>query len=214
MDFLRRRLSDGSFLAGGGPEVGGPPGGPPRPPSAAAPLLLVVAEHPEQWVKHFRGQSVHGDVELRVEQAQFSQLSVVASRGSVAVSIERGGAVRRLRPDFVLLREEPGGGPGGSTWRFLIGLHLGGVPASTPLQAAIRAAHPPAVLAQAVQLQKELGSEGFPMAPMRFCHRPRALLTAPTFPMLVTLSPAPGGVDTVRVSSPEVLASCTMVPRQ
>ncbi|XP_040551040.1 basic proline-rich protein-like isoform X2 [Gallus gallus] len=165
-------------------------------------LGVVAVPH---RVKHFRGQSVHGDVELRVEQAQFSQLSVVASRGSVAVSIERGGAVRRLRPDFVLLREEPGGGPGGSTWRFLIGLHLGGVPASTPLQAAIRAAHPPAVLAQAVQLQKELGSEGFPMAPMRFCHRPRALLTAPTFPMLVTLSPAPGGVDTVRVSSPEVL---------
>ncbi|NXC45217.1 SYN3 protein, partial [Penelope pileata] len=93
---------------------------------------------------------------------------------------------------------EPGGGPEGAPRRFLMGLSLGGVPSCPPLEGAQRAAHPPAMFAQLAQLQRELGPEKLPLAPTRFCNRPRGLLTAPTFPMLVTLSPAPGGVDTVR----------------
>ncbi|NWS50950.1 SYN3 protein, partial [Probosciger aterrimus] len=49
-----------------------------------------------------------------------------------------------------------------------------------------------------VRLQRELGPEAFPLVPQRFCTRPRGLLTAPTFPMMVTLSPAPAGVGKVR----------------
>ncbi|KAF1422349.1 Synapsin-1, partial [Spheniscus humboldti] len=46
-------------------------------------------------VKLFKGKSVHGDVELRVEQAQFSELSLVASTcGALSVTIDtpRGGS--------------------------------------------------------------------------------------------------------------------------
>ncbi|XP_048785905.1 synapsin-1-like isoform X4 [Lagopus muta] len=190
MEFLRRRLSDGNFLAGGADSSG-----PPRPPPTSAPLLLVVGRPQTDWVKLFRGKSVHGDVELRVEQAQFSELSCLASsHGALTVTIEpQRGAVRRLRPDFVLLREAPLGGPGGAAGRFITGLLLGGVPASTPLSAAITAANPAAALAQAMQLQKELGSERFPMAPLRFCHRPRALLTAPHLPHAGDAKPRPRG---------------------
>ncbi|NXC11239.1 SYN3 protein, partial [Orthonyx spaldingii] len=52
--------------------------------------------------------------------------------------------------------------------------------------------------AQLARLQRELGPEAFPLIPQRFCNRPRGLLTAPTFPMSVTLSPAPAGVGQVR----------------
>ncbi|NXD18537.1 SYN1 protein, partial [Nothocercus nigrocapillus] len=61
--------------------------------------------------KLFKGRKLHGDVEVRVEQAQFSELSLVASTtGALTVTIDspRGGT-RRLRPDFVLVREEPAG---------------------------------------------------------------------------------------------------------
>ncbi|NXT13835.1 SYN1 protein, partial [Prunella fulvescens] len=51
--------------------------------------------------------------------------------------------------------------------------------------------------AQLARLQRELGHEAFPLVPQRFCNRPRGLLTAPTFPMMVTLSPAPAGVGQV-----------------
>ncbi|NXN85504.1 SYN1 protein, partial [Bombycilla garrulus] len=52
--------------------------------------------------------------------------------------------------------------------------------------------------AQLARLQRELGHENFPLVPQRFCNRPRGLLTNPTFPMMVTLSPAPPGVGQVR----------------
>ncbi|NXD60429.1 SYN1 protein, partial [Mystacornis crossleyi] len=52
--------------------------------------------------------------------------------------------------------------------------------------------------AQLARLQRELGPEAFPLVPQRFCNRPRGLLSGPTFPMTVTLSPAPAGVGQVR----------------
>ncbi|NWI45893.1 SYN1 protein, partial [Picathartes gymnocephalus] len=52
--------------------------------------------------------------------------------------------------------------------------------------------------AQLARLQRELGREAFPLVPQRFCNRPRGLLSAPTFPMSVTLSPSPAGVGQVR----------------
>ncbi|NWV24929.1 SYN1 protein, partial [Origma solitaria] len=55
--------------------------------------------------------------------------------------------------------------------------------------------------AQLARLQRELGPEAFPLVPQRFCNRPRGLLSAPTFPMTVTLSPSPAGVGQVRPHS-------------
>ncbi|XP_031950712.1 synapsin-1-like [Corvus moneduloides] len=222
MEFLRRRLSDGNFLAGGmggdppgaGPGVGGtPPGGggagrPLRTPPTA-PLLLVIAPPGTDWVKPFKGKSVHGDVELRVEQAQFSELSLAAStHGALSVTIDtpRGGT-RRVRPDFVLVREPPEGGAGDAPRKLLVGLHLGGVPSTDPLPALYGFAHPPCLFAQLARLQRELGPEAFPLVPQRFCNRPRGLLSGPTFPMTVTLSPAPAGVGQVRVGTPQVLGA-------
>ncbi|NXT29396.1 SYN1 protein, partial [Syrrhaptes paradoxus] len=50
---------------------------------------------PPPRVKLFKGKSIHGDVELRVEQAQFSELSLVASTHgalTVTISTPRGGS--------------------------------------------------------------------------------------------------------------------------
>ncbi|NWS82991.1 SYN3 protein, partial [Toxostoma redivivum] len=50
---------------------------------------------PSPRVKPFKGKSVHGDVELRVGQAQFSELSLAAStHGALSVSVDsaRGGS--------------------------------------------------------------------------------------------------------------------------
>ncbi|NWY96123.1 SYN1 protein, partial [Loxia curvirostra] len=92
---------------------------------------------------------------------------------------------------------EPEGGAGGAPRRLLVGLHLGGVPGSDPLPTLYGFSHAPCLFAQLARLQRELGHEAFPLVPQRFCNRPRGLLTAPTFPMTVTLSPAPAGVGQV-----------------
>ncbi|XP_055553676.1 synapsin-2-like isoform X3 [Falco cherrug] len=181
---------------------------PPRTPPPA-PLLLVISPPGTDWVKLFKGKSVHGDVELRVEQAQFSELSLVAStHGALSITIDtpRGGT-RRVHPDFVLVRECPEGGAEGATRRLLVGLQLGGVPSTDPLPALYAFAHPPCLFAKLAQLQRELGPEAFPLVPQGFCNHPRGLLTAPTFPMMVTFSPAPAGVGKVRVGTPEVLGA-------
>ncbi|XP_055553675.1 synapsin-2-like isoform X2 [Falco cherrug] len=231
MEYLRRRLSDGNFLAGGGR---GPPWGgartwggagggwdvetPPDPPSGP-----TAARHLPSW--HRLGEAIQGQIGSRgcgaasrtgrvlvipgrfwgspwilgSPQAQFSELSLVAStHGALSITIDtpRGGT-RRVHPDFVLVRECPEGGAEGATRRLLVGLQLGGVPSTDPLPALYAFAHPPCLFAKLAQLQRELGPEAFPLVPQGFCNHPRGLLTAPTFPMMVTFSPAPAGVGKV-----------------
>ncbi|NWJ05054.1 SYN1 protein, partial [Crypturellus undulatus] len=60
--------------------------------------------------KLFKGRKLHGDVEIRVEQAQFSELSLVASTtGALTVTIDspRGGTRCVLGGSPLVL----GGGP-------------------------------------------------------------------------------------------------------
>ncbi|XP_072705075.1 synapsin-1 [Ciconia boyciana] len=178
MQYLRRRLSDGK-LPGGGWGVGGEGAPSPR----APPPPRCCSSSPP---------------------APTGSSSSAANPCTATWSC---GWSRRVRPDFVLVRERPGGGAEGAPRRLLVALHLGGVPSSDPLPALYGFAHPPCLFAQLARLQRELGPEAFPLLPQRFCNRPRGLLTAPTFPMTVTLSPAPDGVGTVRVGSPEALGA-------
>lgn len=50
--------------------------------------LLVVDDQNTDWSKYFRGKRLHGDYDIRVEQAEFSEISVTASgEGGPTVSI-------------------------------------------------------------------------------------------------------------------------------
>lgn len=41
--------------------------------------LLVIDDQNTDWSKYFRGKRLHGDYDIRVEQAEFAEISVVAS---------------------------------------------------------------------------------------------------------------------------------------
>ena len=41
--------------------------------------LLVIDDQNTDWSKYFRGKRVHGDFDIRVEQAEFKELSLTAS---------------------------------------------------------------------------------------------------------------------------------------
>jgi len=41
--------------------------------------LLVIDDQNTDWSKYFRGKRLHGDYDIRVEQADFSEITVVAS---------------------------------------------------------------------------------------------------------------------------------------
>ncbi|NXP83494.1 SYN protein, partial [Ramphastos sulfuratus] len=65
----------------------------------------------------------------------------------------------------------PGGAAESSPRRLLAALQMGGVPCSDPLPALYGFAHPPCLFAHLAKLQRELGPEGFPLLPLRFCNR-------------------------------------------
>ncbi len=72
--------------------------------------LLVIDDADTDWSKYFRGRRVHGDFDVRVEQAEFRELTVSAnSETGVTASIvmSKGGSkvVRSFRPDFLLVRQ-------------------------------------------------------------------------------------------------------------
>uniref|UniRef100_A0A3B3E102 Synapsin pre-ATP-grasp domain-containing protein n=1 Tax=Oryzias melastigma TaxID=30732 RepID=A0A3B3E102_ORYME len=122
MNYLRRRLSDSSFVANlpngymmdlQRPTPSGSSTSSPaspaterrQPPSisaqssgsnvAAAPkILLVIDDQHTDWAKYFRGKKLNGEYEIRVEQAEFSEInlaSYVNTGCMVDMQVNKGG---------------------------------------------------------------------------------------------------------------------------
>ncbi|KAK0072757.1 hypothetical protein PV326_014141, partial [Microctonus aethiopoides] len=49
--------------------------------------LLVIDDQNTDWSKYFRGRRLHGDYEIRVEQAEFRELSLTANETGATVSM-------------------------------------------------------------------------------------------------------------------------------
>ncbi|RWS05037.1 synapsin-like protein, partial [Dinothrombium tinctorium] len=74
-------------------------------------VVLVIDDHQTDWSKYFRGKRLHGDFEIKVEQAEFRDLNLMSNSESGTIcsiaSYERSGSKssRNFRPDFVLVRQ-------------------------------------------------------------------------------------------------------------
>lgn len=89
--------------------------------------------------KYFRGKRLHGDYDIRVEQAEFKELSLTANAESgttVSMAVFRNGTkvVRSFRPDFVLIRQNLRDA-GEDNKNLLLGFKFGGVPSINSLHA-------------------------------------------------------------------------------
>ncbi|MGH0130085.1 UNVERIFIED_CONTAM: hypothetical protein FKN15_040923 [Acipenser sinensis] len=52
-------------------------------------ILLAIDDQQTDWAKFFKGKKVHGEFDIKVEQAKFSEINVVAhATGSYSVDIE------------------------------------------------------------------------------------------------------------------------------
>ncbi|KAJ3612626.1 hypothetical protein NHX12_020893 [Muraenolepis orangiensis] len=135
MNYLRRRLSDSSFVAN-------LPNGymmdlqsvVKSAQMAQNPkILLVIDGQHTDWAKYFRGKKLNGEYEIRVEQAEFSEMnlaSYVTTGCMVDMQVTRGATkvIRSFRPDFVLIRQHAYSMTQGEDYRsLLIGLQFGGV---------------------------------------------------------------------------------------
>ncbi|KAM8753054.1 synapsin-1 isoform 2-T2 [Rhynchonycteris naso] len=174
---------------------------------AAARVLLVIDEPHTDWAKYFKGKKIHGEIDIKVEQAEFSDLNLVAhANGGFSVDMEvlRNGVkvVRSLKPDFVLIRQHAFSMARNGDYRSLvIGLQYAGIPSVNSLHSVYNFCDKPWVFAQMVRLHKKLGTEEFPLIDQTFYPNHKEMLSSTTYPVVVKMGHAHSGMGKVKVDN-------------
>ncbi|XP_028312787.1 synapsin-1 isoform X2 [Gouania willdenowi] len=175
--------------------------------SSHAKILLVIDDQQTDWVKVFRGRKVHGEFDIKVEQAEFSEINLVANAtGTYNVNLEafrNGHKVNKtFRPDFVLIRQHAFSmDKSGDHRNVVIGLQYAGVPSCNSLHSVYNFCDKPWVFAQMSRLHKQLGSEEFPLIDQVYYPNHKEMITAPQFPVVVKMGHAHSGMGKVKVDN-------------
>ncbi|MBN3325364.1 SYN2 protein, partial [Atractosteus spatula] len=259
MNFLRRRLSDSSFIANlpngymtdlQRPEPQQPPPPAPAPTTSPAPerrqtvqstgggffssisnvvkqtaasaglveqtpttvtkkfkVLLVIDEAHNDWAKHFRGKKVQGEYDIKVEQAEFSEINLVSHADgtcNVDMQVFRSGTkvVRSFKPDFVLIRQHAFSMAENEDFRnMIIGLHYGGVLSINSMESIYNLCDKPWTFSQLISASKSLGPEKFPLIEQTFYPNYKEMIAMPTFPVVVKIGHAHSGMGKVKVDN-------------
>ncbi|XP_030273021.1 synapsin-1 isoform X2 [Sparus aurata] len=175
--------------------------------SSSAKILLVVDDQQTDWVKVFRGRKVHGEYDIKVEQAEFSEINLVAnSIGSYNVNIDaiRNGhkVTKSIKPDFVLIRQHAFSmDKNGDHRNMVIGLQYAGLPSVNSLHSVYNFCDKPWVFAQMSRLHKQLGPEEFPLIEQVYYPNHKEMITSPRFPVVVKMGHAHSGMGKVKVDN-------------
>ncbi|KYN03694.1 Synapsin [Cyphomyrmex costatus] len=166
--------------------------------------LLVIDDQNTDWSKYFRGRRLHGDYEIRVEQAEFRELSLTASEAGTVVSmaVYRNGTkvIRSFKPDFVLIRQNLRDA-GEDYKNLLLGMMYGGVPSVNNLTAIYNFQDKPWVFAHLLGLQRRLGKDNFPLIEQSYYPNHREMVSASRYPVVVKLGHAHGGTGKARAET-------------
>ncbi|XP_045165984.2 synapsin-like isoform X2 [Mercenaria mercenaria] len=167
--------------------------------------LLVIDDQHTNWAKYFQGRKIFGDWDVRVEQAEFSEINLASYSDTgtmVDIQVTRQGTkvVRSFKPDFLLIRQHVR--DAGEDWRnILIGFQYGGIPSINNLHACYNFLDKPWVFAQLVQIQNRLGHENFPLIHQAYYPNHREMLITPKFPVVVKIGHAHCGNGKVKVET-------------
>ncbi|XP_044076880.1 synapsin-2b [Siniperca chuatsi] len=170
-------------------------------------ILLIIDEPQHEWAKVFRGKKVLGDYDIKVEQAEFSEVNLIShSNGTCNVDMQviRGGTrvVRSFRPDFVLVRQHAFSMAQNEDFRnLIIGLQYAGVPSVNSLDSIYNLCDKPWAFSQLVNNQKRLGSDKFPLIDQTFYPNYKDMITTPSFPVVVKIGHAHSGMGKVKVDN-------------
>ncbi|KAJ7330164.1 hypothetical protein JRQ81_016338 [Phrynocephalus forsythii] len=170
-------------------------------------ILLVIDDPHTDWAKYFQGKKVNGEFEIRVEQAEFSELNLAAyvtAGCMVDMQVIRNGTkvVRSFKPDFVLIRQHAYSMALGEDFRSLvIGLQYGGVHSVNSLFSIYNFCSKPWVFSQLVKIFNSLGPEKFPLVEQTFFPSHKQMITTPSFPVVIKLGHAHAGMGKVKVEN-------------
>lgn len=156
------------------------------------------------WAKLFKGKKVNGDYDIKVEQAEFADISVVAyANGSCNVAVQNGNqTVRSLMPDFVLIRQHAFSMTENEDFRnLIIGLQYAGIPSVNSLESIYNLCDKPWAFARLISTCKKLGHEQFPLIEQTFYPNYKEMVTMPAFPVVVKIGHAYSGVGKVKVEN-------------
>ncbi|XP_054630455.1 synapsin-1 isoform X1 [Dunckerocampus dactyliophorus] len=175
--------------------------------TSSAKILLVVDDMQTDWVRVFRGRKVHGEYDIKVEQAEFSEINLVAdSSGTYTVNIDaiRNGhkVTKSFKPDFVLIRQHAFSmDKNGDHRNLVIGLQYAGLPSVNSLHSVYNFCDKPWVFAQMSRLHKQLGPEEFPLIEQIYYPNHKEMITSSRFPVVVKMGHAHSGMGKVKVDN-------------
>lgn len=166
--------------------------------------LLVVDDQNTDWSKYFRGRRLYGEYEIRVEQAEFRELSLTACETGVTVSVAilRNGTkvIRSFEPDFLLIRQNLCDA-NENYKNLLLGFMYGNIPSVNNLSAIYNFQDKPWVFAHLLGISHRLGKENFPLIDQTFYPDFKEMISAPRYPTVVKLGHAHGGVGKARAEN-------------
>ncbi|KAL0277912.1 UNVERIFIED_CONTAM: hypothetical protein PYX00_005027 [Menopon gallinae] len=167
--------------------------------------LLVIDDQNTDWSKYFRGKRINGDYDIRVEQAEFKELSLTSNSETgtvVSMAVFRNGTkvVRSFRPDFLLIRQNLRDA-GEDHKNLLLGFEFGGVPSVNSLISIYGFQDKPWIFAHLLQIQRRLGKENFPLIEQSFYPNYKEMLSCNRFPVVVKIGHAHGGLGKVKVDN-------------
>uniref|UniRef100_A0A4W3IC45 Synapsin-2 n=1 Tax=Callorhinchus milii TaxID=7868 RepID=A0A4W3IC45_CALMI len=148
-----------------------------------------------------------GEYDIRLEQADFTDINLVAQAdGSCIVDMQviRNGTrvVRSIKPDFVVVRQNPFNMAENEDYRnIVIGFQYGGLLSLNSLESIYNFCDKPWVFAQLVNIYKTLGAEKFPLIEQTFYPNHKEMLSLPTFPVVVKIGHAHAGMGKVKVEN-------------
>ncbi|XP_023249648.1 synapsin-1 isoform X2 [Seriola lalandi dorsalis] len=175
--------------------------------SSSAKILLVIDDQQTDWVKVFRGRKIHGEFDIKVEQAEFSEINLVANAtGSYNVdldAIRNGHKVNKtFKPDFVLIRQHAFSmDKNGDHRNLVIGLQYAGLPSVNSLHSVYNFCDKPWVFAQMSRLYKQLGPEEFPLIEQVYYPNHKEMITSSRFPVVIKMGHAHSGMGKVKVDN-------------